>query len=277
MKNPFSYPATEIEAKAKEVRRSVLTMNANAGQGHTGADLSQADILCTLFFNHLKYELHDFKNLNRDRFILSKGHGAGGFYCMLAAGGFINASELNTYLAFNSRLPGHPVRQKLPGLVEINTGGLGHGLPVAVGLALSKKIGHYKGSVYVLTGDGELQEGSNWEALMCAAHFNLDNLIIIVDRNGLQLADRTKNIMSLEPLSDKFTAFGAEVFQTDGHAPKELLSVLAAVDDDTSGKPKTVIARTFKGRGVSFIEDNAAWHHKTPNAEELIKAYSELE
>ncbi len=185
----------------------IIQMNSDAGQGHTGADLSEADILASLFFRVLRYDPARPDDPDRDRFILSKGHGVGGFYCTLAEAGIIPTSLLSTYLKFDSALPGHPVRQKTP-FVEINTGALGHGLSVAVGLALSARMKRTAGfRVYVLLGDGELQEGSNWEAAMSAAHFRLGNLVAIVDRNTLQLADRTESIMALEPLGAEVGSF----------------------------------------------------------------------
>ncbi len=172
-------------------------------------------------------------------------------------------------------MPGHPVRQKCP-FVELNTGALGHGLSVGVGLALSAKKKNRKFRVFVLTGDGELQEGSNWEAAMSAAHFKLDNLVLIVDRNTLQLANRTEHIMKLEPLADKFSAFGFDVHTTCGNNTAELIDTIENLDMK-NGKPKAIIAKTTKGKGVSFIEDKAAWHHKVPDGDEIIRAIEELE
>ncbi len=275
LRNPFSLDAAGISARAKSIRRRVIRMNAAAGQGHTGADLSEADILATLFFNLLRYDPRSPENPGRDRFVLSKGHGVGGFYGTLAEAGILDEAKLETYLAFDSDLPGHPVRQKTP-FVEVNTGALGHGLSVGVGLALAAKKQGRAARVFVLLGDGELQEGSVWEAAMSAAHFRLDNLVAIVDRNGLQLADRTETIMALEPLEAKWSSFGFDVRPVDGNDPDALLACVGALDWST-GKPHVLVARTVKGKGVSFIEDQPAWHHKIPVGDEVKRAIEELE
>ena len=275
MSNEFGLDYEQLEQKAKDIRKKIIMMNSRAGQGHTGADLSETDILSSLFFRILNMNKQHLNDPDRDRFILSKGHGVGGFYCMLAEAGYIDESDLETYLQFDSKLPGHPVRQKTPG-VELNTGALGHGLPVGVGLALSAKMSGRNFRVFVLTGDGELQEGSVWEAAMCAAHFKLDNLIIIVDRNTLQLADRTEKIMALEPLADKWKAFGCDVHETDGNDVAKFIETVDGLNLQ-NGKPHVIIAKTTKGKGVSFIEDQPAWHHKIPVGDEIALAIEELE
>lgn len=275
MANPFNLQPEQIAQKAKAIRKKIIRTNVRAGQGHTGSDLSEADILACLFFRILNMDPEKMDDPNRDRFILSKGHGVCGLYCTLAEAGYIPESKLDTYLQFDSDLPGHPVRQKCP-FVELNTGALGHGFSVGAGLALSAKMANRSFRVFVLTGDGELQEGSNWEAAMSAAHFKLDNLILIVDRNTLQLADRTETIMALEPLADKFAAFGFDVHLTDGHASAALVHTIEALDTNNK-KPKAVIAKTIKGKGISFIEDRPAWHHRIPNGDEVINAIRELE
>ncbi len=273
--NPFLLTPLEIEVRAREIRRAIIQMNSDAGQGHTGADLSEADILASLFFRVLRYAPDQPADPDRDRFILSKGHGVGGFYCTLAEAGIIEPKLLSTYLKFDSALPGHPVRQKTP-FVEINTGALGHGLSVAVGLALSAKMSGRGFGVYVLLGDGELQEGSNWEAAMSAAQFRLGNLVAIVDRNTLQLADRTEKIMALEPLVEKLEAFGFQTARANGNDPADIIQVLESFDM-TGQKPHAVVARTVKGKGVSFIEDQPSWHHKIPVGDQLRQAIEELE
>lgn len=275
MGNQFNLTVEDIEKKAKGIRKKVITMNAHAGQGHTGADLSETDMLAVLFFRVLNMHQDRPDDPDRDRFILSKGHGVGGFYCTLAEAGFIDEALLDTYLQFDSALPGHPVRQKTP-YVELNTGALGHGLSVGVGLALSAKISGRPFRVFVLTGDGELQEGSVWEAAMSAAHFKLDNLIVIVDRNTLQLADRTENIMTLEPLAEKWRAFGFDVHQTDGNNVAQFITTIDGLHG-RNNQPHVVLAKTIKGKGVSFIEDQASWHHKIPVGDQLIHAIEELE
>ena len=276
MENPFSSSDAELRAHAREIRKRICVMNAGAKSGHTGGDMSEVDILVALYFRVMRYRADPLEW--HDQFVLSKGHGVGGLYCCFAELGWLPNEELATYLRDDSRLPGHPVRQKLPGYVTVNTGGLGHGMPISTGLALAKRR-HAKGDtgrVFVLTGDGELEEGSNWEAAMAASHFGLDNLVFIVDRNHLQLADATKNIMDLEPLPEKFAAFGLEVFETNGNDPVGLANLIEAMDFH-NGKPKAVVAQTIKGRGVSFMENIPAWHHKFPNEEELSLALKELD
>jgi transketolase len=232
--------------------------------------------LASLIFRILKIDKSNPADVtNRDRFILSKGHGIGGLYCTLAEAGILDEALLDTYLQFDSQLPGHPVKQKNP-FIEINTGALGHGLSVAVGLALSAKIKNNDFNVFVLTGDGELQEGSNWEAAMSAAQFKLDNLVLIVDHNTLQLADFTRNIMALEPLDKKFEAFGFDVYKTNGNDVCQFIETIENLNR-RDGKPKVVIASTVKGKGVSFIENNPAWHHKIPVGDEITRAIEELE
>lgn len=275
MRNEFSLDYEQIEQKAKGIRKKIILMNSHAGQGHTGADLSETDMLAALFFHILNFRKDHLTDPARDRFILSKGHGVGGFYCMLAEAGLLDEALLDTYLQFDSALPGHPVRQKNPWF-ELNTGGLGHGLSVGVGLALSAKRRNTSARIFVLTGDGELQEGSVWEAAMSAAHFELDNLIVIVDRNTLQLADRTEKIMALEPLADKWRAFGFDVRHTDGNDVKAFIETIAGLNLQ-QGRPHVIIAKTVKGKGISFIEDQPAWHHKIPVGEQVFQAIQELE
>jgi transketolase len=275
MENPFGLSPEDLAFRARKIRKRVILMNSGAGQGHTGADLSEADILACLFFRVLRYQVDQPGNPERDHFILSKGHGIGGLYCTLAEAGILDERLLATYLQFDSALPGHPVRQKTP-FVEINTGALGHGLSVGVGMALAARKQRRSCRVFVLLGDGELQEGSIWEAAMSAAHFRLDNLAAIVDRNTLQLADRTESIMALEPLEEKWRSFGFDVHATDGNDPGRLIDCIEMLGWD-SGKPHVIIARTVKGKGVSFIEDRAAWHHRIPVGEQVRQAIEELE
>ncbi|SHO42810.1 transketolase [Desulfopila aestuarii] len=273
MNNPFEFNTEEILHEVKEIRKNVLKMNHGAGQGHTGADLSEADILASLYFRLLRYTKENPRDPQRDRFILSKGHGVGGFYCTLMQAGLLDKNLLGTYLEFDSKLPGHPVRQKND-FVEVNTGALGHGLPIGVGMAIAAKKQNLDYKVYVLTGDGELQEGSNWEAAMTASHYKLDNLIWIIDRNNLQLADFTENIVALEPLGQKLEAFGMEYLEINGNDPGAIISTIESLAPN--GKPKAILARTTKGCGVSFIENQPSWHHKVPTDEELSRAMEEL-
>ncbi len=270
----YNYEIPEIINKTKEIRKNIIMMNAYAKGGHTGSDLSEADILASLFFRVLQIPISDKHDYGDNTFIQSKGHGVGGFYATLAAMGVLKQEDLKTYLSFNSFLPGHPVKTKQP-FINLNTGGLGHGLPVAVGMAIGKKKKGADGVVYVLTGDGELQEGSNWEAAMAASRFGLDNLVVIVDRNRLQLADKTESIMGLEPLCEKWEAFGLEVLSLDGNNVAEIVSGLESLDH-RNGVPKVVIANTVKGKGISFMENVPEWHHKYPDNKQLKQALLEI-
>lgn len=242
--------------------------------GHPGGDLSSADILVTLYFGVLRIDPKRPSDPGRDRFIMSKGHCSGALYSTLAFAGYFPASELETYMRPLSRLNGHPNRTEVPG-VEASTGPLGHGPSIAVGAALAAKIDAAPWRVFVLTGDGELQEGSNWEAFLCAAHQGLDQLTVIVDRNGIQQGDRTEQIVALEPLGEKFRAFGFAVREADGHDHGSLLRTFGEIPFE-AGRPNCVIARTTKGKGVSFIEDRPEWHHHVPSDEELRAALLEL-
>lgn len=260
---------------AAAIRRRDLQMIYDAKLGHIGGDFSATDILVTLYFSVLHIDSHAPKAPDRDRFILSKGHCAGALYTTLAHAGFFPLEELSTFAQPLSRLNGHPNRNELPG-IETNTGALGHGLPVGVGSAIAAKLARAQWRVFVLTGDGELQEGSNWEAAMSAAHYQLDNLTVIVDRNYLQQGDGTERTMHLDPLADKWRAFGWSVQEVDGHDYAALLDTFARVPLEP-GKPNCIIANTHKGKGVSFMQDKAAWHHRVPNSEEFAAALKELE
>ncbi|HEU5086724.1 MAG TPA: transketolase [Roseiflexaceae bacterium] len=266
--------AEKLRALATAIRRRDLEMVYNARLGHIGGDFSATDILVTLYFSVLRVNPQRPDDPERDRFILSKGHSAGALYTTLAHAGFFPLDELASFAQPLSRLNGHPNRAKVPG-VETNTGPLGHGLPVAVGCAVGAKIDGAAWRTYVLTGDGELQEGSNWEAAMSAAHYKLDNLTVIVDRNGLQQGDFTERTMHLDPLADKWRAFGWSVREVNGHDYAALLDVFEQLPFEW-GKPNCIIAHTHKGQGVSFMRDRPAWHHRVPNAEEYAQALEEL-
>jgi transketolase len=264
----------EIAEHARRIRIADLEMIVATGQGHLGSDFSAIDILATLYCGGvLRIDPRDPMHPDRDRFILSKGHSAGGLYCALACAGLIESDELASFMAPLSRLNGHPDR-KVPG-VETNTGPLGHGLPVGVGVAKAARITGRDYRTYVLSGDGELQEGSMWEAAMFAGHHGLDNLTLIVDRNRLQQGARTEELNRLDPLGERFTSFGWSVTEVDGNSIKELLDVFSRLPL-AAGKPSCVIANTNKGSGVSFMSDNVAWHHKVPNTEEYERALAEL-
>ncbi len=263
-----------LRQRANHIRRRDLEIIHQAGLGHAGGDLSSADILTTLYFGVLRIDPANPQDPNRDRFILSKGHGAGVLYTMLAEAGFFPREQLDTFMAPLSKLNGHPDCNKVPG-VETNTGPLGHGFPVGVGTALAAKLQNASWRTFVLTGDGELQEGSMWEAAMAAAHYGLDNLTVIVDRNGLQQGDATERTMRLEPLAEKFRAFGWAVREVDGHDYVALLELFSSTPFE-AGRPNCVIAHTHKGQGVSFMRDRVEWHHKVPNRDELERAVREL-
>ena len=267
--------AAWLKKKANWIRLSAMTMNHHANLGHTGGDLSSADILAVLFFGGvLRVDPREPRWPQRDRFILSKGHGAAAYYSTLAARGFFPTDQLKTYMDPLSMLNGHPDRNKVAG-VEANTGPLGHGLPIAVGAALAARMRKESWRVFVLTGDGELQEGSNWEAAMTAQHYSLENLTLIVDRNRIQQGDFTESTIRMEPLAERFRAFGFGVDEIDGHSPEALTERFGNLPIE-KGKPSCVIARTVKGKGVSFAENKPAWHHGVPTQEQLAAAASEL-
>ncbi|MFG3595338.1 transketolase [Bradyrhizobium sp. RDI18] len=245
-----------------------------AKQGHPGGDMSVADILATLYFGVLRLDPASPNDPKRDRFILSKGHCTGALYATLAEKGFFPVEQLDTYMQPLSRLNGHPNRNSTPG-VETNTGPLGHGMPVAVGAAIAGQIDNADYRVFVVVGDGELQEGSNWEAALTAGHRKLANLTLVVDRNGLQQGARTEDTAALEPLADKWRAFGWEVVEVDGHDHDALLSIFTAPATGRT-RPLCVLARTHKGQGVSFMRDQVSWHHGVPNQAQYELALQEI-
>jgi len=271
----YAEVVTRVAERARRIRLASLRMVHAAGMGHPGGDLSCADILATLFFHVLRLDAAHPHDPARDRFVLSKGHASAALYATLAEAGFIPRAQLETYMQPLSMLNGHPDRCKVPG-VEANTGPLGHGLPISVGMALAAKMDRADWRTVVLTGDGELQEGSNWEAIMAASHFGLDNLTVVVDRNRLQQGDTTERTMTLEPLAERWRAFGWDVVDVDGHNIEALVRAFAAAPR-TAGRPTCVIARTLKGRGVSFIEGRVEWHHRVPTDAELAAAVAELD
>ena len=242
--------------------------------GHAGGDLSCADILAALYSSVLRVHREDPMWPDRDRFIMSKGHCSAALYATLAHSGFFPVERLVEYMKPLSFLNGHPDRNKVPG-VEANTGPLGHGLPIGVGAAKAAKITRASWRTFVLTGDGELQEGSNWEAAMAAAQYGLDNLTVIVDRNRLQQGDETERTVALEPLADRWRAFGWKVREVDGHDVAMLTETFRGVPWEQE-HPTCVIAHTRKGCGVSFMENRVEWHHRVPTSEELAAALHEL-
>lgn len=262
---------SDVADFAAEIRRTTLVTINKAGLGHIGGDYSVTDILATLYGRVLRVDPRRPEWADRDRFILSKGHAAVSLYSTLALSGFFPIEWLDTFTGPLSALNGHPNRNKVPG-VETNTGPLGHGFPVALGCALAAQLQRSDRRTYVVIGDGELQEGSNWEAFMYGGHRQLTNLTVIIDRNRLQQGDRTENTNSLDPLDAKVGAFGWEPRVIDGHDLDALHLALTSPSD----RPVAVIAETVKGKGVSFIEDRAEWHHKVPTSEQVAMALEEL-
>lgn len=264
----------ELETKAVRLRKRLLQLIYNAGAGHTGGDLSCLDILIVLYNRILRVSPETVSDPNRDRYVQSKGHSVEALYVVLAERGFFTESELETLCRYKSRFIGHPTR-KVPG-IEMNTGALGHGLSISVGMALAGKMDGAPYRVFTLLGDGELAEGSNWEAAMAAAHYRLDNLIAIVDYNTLQITGPVREVMCSDPLDEKFRAFGWGVKTVDGHDVRALTDVLCAVPFE-SGKPSVLFARTVKGKGVSFMENDPKWHHGVPSDTEFERALAELD
>ena len=269
---PVPDAVAALKALSSSVRRTDLEMVYRAKLGHIGGDFSVIDILATLYGAVLAVDPLQPDAPHRDRFILSKGHTAGALYATLAHCGFFPMADLESFAQPMSALNGHPNRTKVPG-VETNTGPLGHGFPVAVGCALAAELMGSPSRTYVVLGDGELQEGSNWEAAMTASHYGLSSLTAVVDRNGLQQGARTEETKQLEPLADKWISFGWEVREVDGHDHAQLLDVFRSSRNE---RPVCVIAHTTKGKGVSFMEDRVEWHHKVPSPDQVEAAREEL-
>lgn len=263
-----------LREAARLIRRRDIVMVNGAGLGHIGGEFSIIDVLATLYLHVMNVSPDAVDNPERDRLILSKGHAAGALYTTLAAAGFIPPAQLATFMQPLSMLNGHPDRKKIAA-VEANTGPLGHGLPIGVGTAIAGMLDGSPRRTFVLLGDGELQEGSNWEAMMTASQYHLANLTAIVDRNRLQQGARVADTNDLEPLADKLRAFGWEVVEVDGHDHGALVGAFGAVPA-ASGKPTFIIAHTIKGHPISFMSDNVAWHHKVPSAEQVATALAEL-
>ena len=261
------------EQLAKDIRKLSLQMVHDSKASHIGSALSMADVVAVLYAKVLSLDTTNPKNPNRDLFILSKGHACVSLYAALGLTGFFKLEELASYGKNGSNFMNH-VSHKVPG-VEFSTGSLGHGLPFATGKALAFKIKKTTNRVFVLLGDGELDEGSNWEALLFASHHHLDNLVAIVDYNNLQSLTTVEETMNLEPLKDKFQSFGCEVIELNGHDHDALTNGFAKAQQ-VKGKPTVIIAKTIKGKGVSYMENKVKWHYSTPNADELTIAFNEL-
>lgn len=263
-----------LEDKAKQIRRHVVSMIGEAGSGHPGGSLSAADIVTALYFEVMRIDPYRLDWPERDRFVLSKGHAAPVQYAALAERGFFPVTELNSLRRLGSFLQGHPDMKKVPG-VEMSTGSLGQGLSAANGMALAGKLDGMDYQVYVLLGDGEIQEGQIWEAAMSAAHYKLDNVIAFLDHNGLQIDGPTKEIMSPEPVAEKWASFGWHVQVINGHQMGEILQAIERARK-IAEKPCMIIAETIKGKGVSFMENQVDWHGTAPKAGEIEKALAEL-
>ncbi len=264
----------DLNIKRYDLREDILNMIFRAQAGHIGGDFSVCDILAVLYFRHMNIRPEHMNDVNRDHFIMSKGHSVEALYSVLAARGFFHKEDLETFSEFGTRLIGHPNNQ-ING-IEMNSGSLGHGLPVAVGMALAGKLDCASYHVFVVMGDGELAEGSVWEGFMSAGHYQLDHLIAIIDRNHLQISGNTEDIMRLENLERRIEEFGWYVIQTDGNDLAALDNAITQAKRN-NGKPSCIIANTVKGWGVSFMENRTEWHHKVPTREEYERAMRELE
>jgi transketolase len=264
----------KLKEVAKKIRRDIITMITEAASGHPGGSLSAVEILTTLYFCEMNVDINNPKDLNRDRFVLSKGHAAPALYSVLARKGFFDIAELNGLRKFRSILQGHPNMKLVPG-VDMSTGSLGQGISTAVGIALAGKLDKKEYRVYSLLGDGELEEGQVWEATMSAAHYKLDNLTAFVDHNGLQIDVKCSDVMSPEPVSDKFRTFGWNVIDVDGHDFEQLINAIEEAKT-VKGKPTMIVCKTIKGKGVSFMENEASWHGTAPSKEQCDIALKEI-
>ena len=263
-----------LKEQAKQIRRDIVTMVGAAKSGHPGGSLSATEILTYLYFEEMNVKTEDPKWADRDRFVLSKGHAAPVLYATLAHKGFFPVEELATLRKLGSRLQGHPDMKKVPG-VDMSTGSLGTGISTAVGMALACQLDKKDNYVYTVLGDGEIQEGQVWEAAMSAAHYKLDNLIAFVDNNGLQIDGDIDLVLSPNPIDAKFAAFGWHVQVIDGHDFGQIANAVAAAKAE-KGKPSVIVAKTVKGKGVSYMENQAGWHGSAPNAEQVAQAMEEL-
>lgn len=264
----------ELKSISKEIRKEIVKMLTESASGHPGGSLSATDIMTVLFFKEMNLDPNNEKDPNRDRFVLSKGHAAPVLYSALARRGYFPVEELSTLRKFKSRLQGHPSIQYLPG-IDMSTGSLGQGVSAAVGMALAGKIDKKDYRVYTLLGDGELEEGQVWEAAMCAAHYKLNNLTAFIDFNGLQIDGDITKVMNPCPIDKKFEAFGWNVLVIDGHNYEEIIDAIEKAKE-CKDKPTAVVCNTVKGKGVSFMENQAAWHGTAPSKEQCETALKEL-
>lgn len=266
---------SELEKKALNIRKHIVSMVYSASSGHPGGALSMTEIITALYFSELNVNLTNPKDENRDRFVLSKGHASTGLYAALAEKGFIKQEDLKTFRKVDSYLQGHPDMNKING-VDMTSGSLGQGLSIANGMALAGKLDKKDYRVYCIMGDGEIEEGQVWEAAMSASHYKLDNLCAIVDNNNFQIDGSIDKVMNPYPIDKKFESFGFNSITIDGHNFAEILDAFSKAKE-TKGKPTVIIAKTIKGKGVSYMEDVADWHGKAPNEEEYKIAMEELE
>ena len=273
MENANGLDADGLKRMADRIRMHVIRMTSEAGSGHPGGSMSSAELFAVLYFRVLRHDPKDPEWDGRDKFVLSKGHVAPGLYAVLAEAGYFPTEELMTLRKLGSRLQGHPVRKKLPG-IEVSTGSLGQGLSMSCGLALAAKLDKRDTRIYCLLGDGEMQSGQNWEAMMLASHYNLNNLTIFVDRNRLQIMGDTEKTLSLDPLEEKLRAFGFRTASIDGHNVKRIIK--ACEKAKASKRPTAIILNTVKGKGVSFMENNAEFHGRSCKPDEKEKALKEI-
>ena len=264
----------ELQKQANEIRKGIIAAVHSAKSGHPGGSLSAADIFTYLYFEEMNIDPKNPKMEDRDRFVLSKGHVAPGLYAALAHRGYFPVEDLTTLRHVGSYLQGHPDMKHIPG-VDMTAGSLGQGLSVANGMAMSAKIDKKDYRVYCIVGDGEIQEGQIWEAAMSASHYKLDNLCVIVDNNNLQIDGKVSDVMNVYPIKDKFEAFGFEVFEVDGNNIENLIDVFQKASE-VKEKPTAIIAKTVKGKGITYMENQAGWHGKAPNEEEYLEAVNEL-
>ena len=264
----------ELQKMANEVRKGIVTSVHSAKAGHPGGSLSAADMFTYLYFEEMNIDPKNPKMEDRDRFVLSKGHTAPGYYAALANRGYFPVEDLKTLRHLGSYLQGHPCMQETPG-VDMSSGSLGQGISAAVGMALAGKLDNKDYRVYTLLGDGEIQEGQVWEAAMFAAHYQLDNLVAVVDNNGLQIDGRISDVMSPYPIDEKFKAFGWHVISIDAHDFDAIEKAFSEAEK-ISGQPTVIIQRSIKGKGVSFMEDQVSWHGTAPNEEQYNQAMTEL-
>lgn len=264
----------ELEEVSKLIRKDIVSMLTESASGHPGGSLSIADIMAVLFFKEMNIDISNPKDPNRDRFVLSKGHAAPALYSALARKGYFEVDELKTLRQINSRLQGHPNMNDLPG-IDMSTGSLGQGISAAVGMALAGKLDKKDYRVYAIMGDGELEEGQVWEASMSAAHYKLDNLTAFIDNNGLQIDGNIEDVMNPGPIDKKFEAFGWNVLKINGHDYDEIINAISKAKE-FKGKPTAVICSTIKGKGVSFMENQAGWHGTAPSKEQCEQALKEI-